>query len=67
MVGQCLLLIACLIAGYLCGSYGRLPCDGRWILGKEPGDSKIEMPLSEEVMLRRKYILLRVVKRMEEV
>ena len=66
-MGQCLLLIACLIAGYLCGCYGRFLCDGRWILGKEPGDSKIEMPLSEEDMLRRKYILLRVVKMKEDV
>ena len=63
---ECLIMIACLIAGFLCGRMGSRAYDGLWLLGKEPGDSKIEMPLSEEEMLRCRYILLKVVKQKGE-
>ncbi len=63
---QCLLLIACLIAGFLCGRMGSRSYDGLWVLGKEPGDSNIELPLSEEEMLRSRYIMLKVIRKKGE-
>lgn len=62
---QCLLLIACLIAGYLCGCYGRFPCDG--VLVVHEGDSpELRLPLSEEAYQQRKYIMLKVVRKKGE-
>ena len=65
-MGHCLLLIACLIAGYLCGCYGRFPCDGVLVVHEENDSPELRLPLSEEAFQQRKYILLKVVRKKGE-
>lgn len=65
-MGQCLLLIACLIAGYLCGCYGRFPCDGSFEIRNGDGIPELHLPLSDEILQQRDYILLKVVKKKGE-
>ena len=67
MVGQCLLIIACLIAGYLCGCYGRFLYDGTLVVHE--GDNRIEVrtPLADEVFLQRRYLKLKVIVKEETI
>ena len=67
MVGQCLLIIACLIAGYLCGCCGRFLYDGTLVVHE--GDNRIEVrtPLADEEFRQCRYLKLKVVVKEETI
>lgn len=58
---NCVLIIACLIIGFLLGRTGSNASDGMLVLGNWPGDHYIDLDLADEVLPSCRYITLRVV------
>lgn len=60
-MGQCFMLVACLIAGYLCGCYGRFLYDGTLVVHEWDKRIEVRTPLPDEEFRRRKYLKLKIV------
>ncbi len=63
---NCVLIIACLIIGFLLGRVGSNVCDGMLVLGNWPGHHHIDLDLPVEALPGCRYITLRVVKEDEK-
>lgn len=63
---DCVLIIACLIIGFLLGRAGSNVCDGMLVLRNRPGDHYIDLDLAYEALPGCRYITLRVVKEGEK-
>ena len=60
---NCILIIACLVAGFLLGRMGSKACyDGIVVLGSDPDDFQIRLTLDEEDLPRCRVLMLKVVK-----
>ena len=58
---NCILLIACLIAGFLLGRMGSNAYDGLYVLSSKPENNVIKLKLDEEELLQSRYITLKIV------
>lgn len=64
---ECMILIGCLILGFLLGRMGgRFYCDGTIRIGGSRSDFKIQSYYTEEQLARRGCVLLRVVQEENE-
>ena len=66
-MSQCILLIACLIAGYLCGCYGRFLYDGTLVVHEGDNCIEVRTPLADEEFRQCRYLRLKVVVKEEPV
>ena len=58
---NCVLVIVCLVVGFVLGRAGSNVCDGLLVLGSRPGDHQIELALPDEALPRCRFIILKVV------
>lgn len=58
---NCILIIACLVGGFLLGRMGCNAYDGLFVLGSNPEDYQIMLALDAEELPRSRYIMLKIV------
>ncbi len=58
---KCILIITCLITGFMLGRLGSEVYDGFFILGCKPGDHQIKLAFEDEDLPYFQYIRLKVV------
>lgn len=63
---NCILIIACLIAGFLLGRMGSNSYDGLIVLDRRTGRTFIDLNMAGVAVSRYRYITLKVVKEDEE-
>lgn len=58
---NCVIVIGCLIVGFVLGRAGSNVCDGLLVLGSRPGDHQVRLAMPDEALPRCQVITLRVV------
>jgi len=63
---NCILIITCLIAGFLLGRMGSNAYDGLIVLDSRTGRTSMNLNLADEAVSRCRFITLKVIKEEEE-
>lgn len=58
---QCILIISCLVVGFLLGRIGSHVYDGLFVLGTRPGNHQIKLAMDDIDLPHCQYLMLKVV------